>query len=72
MLETLLLSLHVVPEETHGFSISIDQFMCLKQIEIRIEGRQRVADVSKLFQAHNLAIRNAAGHPNCPSVRIIL
>jgi hypothetical protein len=71
MLETLLLSLHVLPEETHGFSISIDQFMCLKQIEIRIERKPRVVDASEVFQAQNIDIRNAVGHTNCPAVRII-
>jgi hypothetical protein len=68
----MLLSLHVLPEETHGFSIIIDLFMCLKQIEIRIDdGNQGVPDASKLFEAQNVAIRNAAGHPNCPAVRIM-
>ncbi|CAN6363448.1 unnamed protein product [Urochloa humidicola] len=69
-LQSLLLSLHVLPEETYGFSISIDQFICLKKIEIQIYGKG--VDACKLAEAVNVAIRNAAEeHPNHPTVSII-
>ncbi|CAN6373033.1 unnamed protein product [Urochloa humidicola] len=69
-LQSLLLSLHVLPEETYGFFISIDQFICLKKIEIRIYGKG--ADVCKLTEAVHVAIRNyAEEHPNHPIVSII-
>ncbi|CAO2144786.1 unnamed protein product [Urochloa humidicola] len=69
-LQSLLLSLHVLPEETYGFSISIGQFICLKKIEIQIYGKG--ADACKLTEAVHVAIRNyAEEHPNHPTVSII-
>ena len=72
-LESLLLSLHVVPEETCGFSISIGQFVCLEKIEIRFNGKGGEDASSKLFEAANVAVRNAAEkHPNRPAVISII
>ncbi|CAL4991425.1 unnamed protein product [Urochloa decumbens] len=69
-LERLLLSLHAVPEETCGFSISIDQLMHLQKIDIRIYGNGAYA--SQLFETVDVAIRKAAKkHPNGPVVNII-
>lgn len=70
-LEELILSLHVIPQKTYGFSINVDQFLWLKKIDIRIYGKG--ADASQMFKATDAAIRKAADeHPNNPIANIVM
>ncbi|CAO2142419.1 unnamed protein product [Urochloa humidicola] len=70
-IEKLLLSLHILPGETYSFSINISQFMCLKKIDISINGKG--AAVSQLFADLDVAIRKAADeHPNHPIVNMVV
>ncbi|CAO2144784.1 unnamed protein product [Urochloa humidicola] len=70
-IEKLLLSLHILPGETYGFSINIGQFMCLKKIDISINGKG--AAVSQLIADLDIAIRKAADeHPNHPIVNMVV
>jgi disease resistance protein RPM1 len=71
--EKLLLSLHVLPGEAYGFSINIGQFLCLKKIDISINGMGAATAASQFFADVDFSIRKAANeHPNRPIVNIVM